>query len=398
MAPLNPPQYVQAGTYSARSDRLLMASEMTPRHGTGPLAMRSGVRPTPGNAGLAVTQRTTPSMFVTVAAGVAFIQSSVASGGGYMVANDAPQDVAIAASHATLGRRDLVVARIYDAEIAGAVSQWTLEVVTGTPAASPVTPTLPSGAFSLATVLIPAASTTVVDANITDNRVYTVSLGGTTPAPFNQFPSTPYRGMAAYDTTNFVPTWYSGTAWQTWTDWQRGTSATRPALPVEGQPFYETDTFRLMFFQGGAWSPQASGTQPIAILRGNATVTLTASTKIAIPFQAEDLDNYSGHSTVSNTTRYVCQISGWYRVSSTVGIVGAGTAELTLRLNGTTEMSGFSATSAAGGADRRYNGTWMLFLVPGNYIETVVYSFENTTSIVSNSATMMYVEWMTNGF
>lgn len=398
MAPINPPQYLQAGTYSARSDRLLMAASMSPNHGVGPLAMRSGVRPTPGNAGLAVAQRTTPAMFVTIADGMAWIQSSSISGGGYMVVNDAPQDVAITAAHATLGRRDLIIARVYDAEISGSSSLWTLEVVTGTPSASPAVPATPSGALPLATIVVNAAASTIVNGNITDSRVYTTSLGGTIPAPAASLPANPYRGMAAYDTTSLKPTWYNGTAWQTWTDDPltqgiiRCTSSTRPGSPVEGMHIYETNTQRLLYYRSSAWTPVAAGTQPMAILRGISTVALPAGVQTAIPFSGEDLDNYSGHDTVTNNSRYTCQMAGYYRVNSTVGVVGAGTAEISLRLNGSTSMSGFASGSTTG--DRRFNGTWTLFLSVGNYIETTAYAFEATNNFTSGSATMSYIEWI----
>ncbi|MEW9530753.1 hypothetical protein [Microbispora sp. NPDC049125] len=218
MAPLNPPTWLQAGTYPARYDRLAAGSMLPPLQGTGPLAVRSGVKPSAGGVGLQVTQRSTPAMYVTVNAGAAFIQSPSATGGTYLVHNDAAYDIAITAAHATLGRRDLIVARIFDAEITGVTNQWTLEVVTGTPAGSPVVPATPSGALPLASILVSAGATSITNAAITDQRVYTVALGGAIPAPATALPANPYTGMAAYDLTNLLPKWYSGSAWRSWQD------------------------------------------------------------------------------------------------------------------------------------------------------------------------------------
>jgi hypothetical protein len=218
MAPLNPPIWLQAGTYPARYDRLAVASLLAPLHGTGPLAIRPGVRPTPSNAGLQVTQRSTPAMFVTVAAGSCYIQSASVTGGAYIVHNDAAYDVAITTAHATLPRKDLIVARIYDAEVSGALNQCAIEAIAGTPAGSPATPATPSGAIALAVVTVNAAATTIVNANIADSRSYTAALGGAIPAPSASMPANPYPGMAAYDLTNLLPKWHNGTTWRGWQD------------------------------------------------------------------------------------------------------------------------------------------------------------------------------------
>ncbi len=218
MSVLNPPAYLQAGTYPARYDRLLAASLLAPLQGTGALAIRSGVKPTPSGTGLQVTQRASPAMFVSIAAGTAYLQSQSSVGGAYILHNDASVDVAISAAHATLARKDIVVARIYDAEVSGALNQGTLEVVTGTPAGSPVAPATPAGAMLLATVQVAAAASSIVNANITDNRPFTVALGGTIPAPAASLPANPYTGMSCYDTTNLLPKWWNGTAWKGWQD------------------------------------------------------------------------------------------------------------------------------------------------------------------------------------
>ncbi|GIH95447.1 hypothetical protein ACFFMN_23055 [Planobispora siamensis] len=241
MAPINPPTYLQAGTYSARLDRLSQAGLLMPAHGSGALAIRSGVRPTPSNTGLQVTQRSTPAMFVTVGAGVGYVQAQSATGGVYIVNNDASYDVAIAAAHATLGRRDLIVARIYDAEVSGATNEWRLEAVTGTPAGSPVTPATPAGAVALASVLVSAGATTITNAAITDLRVYTTALGGTIPVLSSAMPANPYEGMAAYQTDLNRPVWFDGSAWKGWVDAGYQTAADVAAALDVYAPAYAHD-------------------------------------------------------------------------------------------------------------------------------------------------------------
>lgn len=218
MAPINPPTYLQAGTYSARLDRLSQAAMLAPQHGSGALAIRGGIQPTPANAGLQVTQRASPAMFVTVGAGVAFIPASSAIGGCYVLNNDAAYDVAIASSHPTLSRRDLIVARVYDSEYSGSSNIAALEAITGSPAGSPVLPATPPGAVALAQVQVNAGASTITNARITDLRSYTTALGGTIPCPSTERPSQPYEGMAIYDTTNNRPQWWNGSSWHSYSD------------------------------------------------------------------------------------------------------------------------------------------------------------------------------------
>lgn len=218
MAPINPPTFLQGGTYSARLDRLAKAGMMHADPATGALAVRGGVRPTPSNTGLQVTQRASPGMAVTVAAGTGYVPAQSAVGGCYVVHNDAAYDVTISAAHATLARRDLIVAQVRDAEYAGVNDDFLLTVVTGTPSGSPVLPATPAGAIALAQVQVNAAATQILNANITDLRAFTTALGGTLPVPTASRPGSPYEGMPIYDTTLNKPYWWNGSSWHSYSD------------------------------------------------------------------------------------------------------------------------------------------------------------------------------------
>lgn len=99
--------------------------------------------------GLAAQALPTPAMKVRVPAGLALVDDG--QGGFYPVALAAQTDLDIAASSATLARIDSVIAQVIDT--GDATSTYVIRVVTGTPAASPVAPTLPPadapGAFTL---------------------------------------------------------------------------------------------------------------------------------------------------------------------------------------------------------------------------------------------------------
>ncbi|MFF4777513.1 hypothetical protein ACFY05_32120 [Microtetraspora fusca] len=308
MAPLNPPSWLQAGTYPARLDRLAAAATLPPLHGVGPLAVRSGVRPSPGNTALQVTQRATPGMVVTVSAGVAFVQAASATGGVYTVSNDAPYDVTITGAHATLGRRDLIIARVYDSEASGSANQWTLEVVTGTPASSPVAPAVPPAAIPLAMVTVNAAASSITNANITDQRAFVAALGGAIPAPASALPANPHPGMAAYDLTNLLPLWHNGTGWVGWRNEGYQTAAGVASILAAYAPSYAAD-------EGGNRTVSAAAAWLDYTAAPSLNVTVPASGKLLISWGFSGWNSNSADSTL----RVAPQISGANTVPPSTG-------------------------------------------------------------------------------
>jgi hypothetical protein len=145
---------------------------------------------------LAVTQNGTPNMSVNVAAGTALITGTASAlQGPYSFYNDATVNLVVAAADATNPRKDLVIAQVRDATYDGTgVRDARLTVVTGTPAASPVDPSLAAhpNALVLARIDVPALDTAIGTAQITDLRTragreelrrfpwqfYTPALGG----------------------------------------------------------------------------------------------------------------------------------------------------------------------------------------------------------------------------
>lgn len=154
-----PPSWLQGGTHTAENDRLMLRG----------LVGTQGVGS--GSTELQVTQLGTPSMNVQVAAGWGWVLGTTTSSQGmYSSYNDAAVTLAVGASHATLLRIDLVCFTVQDAAYAGALNNCVLQVVAGTPAASPVAPATPASSLVLAQVAIGAGVTTIVNANITDSR------------------------------------------------------------------------------------------------------------------------------------------------------------------------------------------------------------------------------------
>jgi hypothetical protein len=126
-----------------------------------------------GAGDLVVGQRAAgANLSVDIAAGTVWVQGDEdAQQPCYRCVNDATVNLAISAAHATLARKDIVVAEVLDAEFSGASRLWRLRVVAGTPLASPAEPAVGNNAVKLALIDVPAADTTISTAQITDRRV-----------------------------------------------------------------------------------------------------------------------------------------------------------------------------------------------------------------------------------
>lgn len=158
-----PPSWLQNGSHPAENDRL----------STQALYATTGII---GSSSLAVTQNSPAGMSVRVASGwAAIIGTTQANMGAYTVFNDAQDILTITTADPTNPRIDLVCATVRDAYYTGAFNDVILQVVAGTPAGSPVAPTLPANSISLATIAVGAAVTSIVTANITDTRVAVTS-------------------------------------------------------------------------------------------------------------------------------------------------------------------------------------------------------------------------------
>lgn len=113
-------------------------------------------------------------MNVAVAVGTAWVPGTDAAGqGNYLADNPTSTTVAVTAANPSNPRIDRVVADINDPAYTGSGSPvFTLQVIAGTPAGSPVAPATPASAISLATVAVAAGAVAIVAGNITDTRPF----------------------------------------------------------------------------------------------------------------------------------------------------------------------------------------------------------------------------------
>lgn len=135
---------------------------------------------TVGPTGLAVTQKSTPAMFVVIQGGTAeegglFIPGFSASTGPYYFQNTANVELAIPTSDATNPRIERIVARVYDNAVDGlGKNEAGFESLKGTAETGATlgnlkgAAALPKNCYTVAYVLVPAKATAILTADILD--------------------------------------------------------------------------------------------------------------------------------------------------------------------------------------------------------------------------------------
>lgn len=190
-------------TSAADFRRLDVASTMA--HDAHGVAARAGVA-----TGLSASMS---GMTLTLQPGAAIITPSVSENGSYRAALGSALPIALPARDATYSRRDLVVARVHDADVdSSGLYEATIEVIEGTPAAAPQIPATPSGALPLWVATVPVTGTVA----LSDQRVWTSALGGVITCTSSTRPSGAglRAGQLIYEIdTSQVWAW-SGASWQ----------------------------------------------------------------------------------------------------------------------------------------------------------------------------------------
>jgi hypothetical protein len=132
----------------------------------------------PGGGSMLVTAGS--GMQVQVAAGYCCVANSSSSlQGGYVFGTMTQVTLSIAAADPVNPRIDIVIARVYDN--GNSTSFCDVEMVTGTPGASPSAPAAPANSVVLAQVAVAAGAASIVAGNVTDERAYVVAPGGVLP-------------------------------------------------------------------------------------------------------------------------------------------------------------------------------------------------------------------------
>lgn len=207
----------------------------------------SGVRPGAASGATPLDLQGVSAMVAKVTAGTAVIQGTTAQGP-YRVYNSADQNLTFADGNATNPRIDLVAFRVYDHFIdASGSTLAAIQVVQGTPSATPVAPALPStSSLALWEVRVNAgvsAGNGGINSNPgwaaarTDRRVYTVAAGGIRPASGGW--TAAYDGQYR-DNGSQLQRWYSSNS--SWNSpyaigWLASRASDTPTASLSGGPW-----------------------------------------------------------------------------------------------------------------------------------------------------------------
>ena len=154
-----PPSWLQNGSHPAENDRLT----------TQALWATTGII---SPSSLAVTASSPANMSINIAAGWAAVVGTIQPNmGTYVAYNDGTVNIPITTANPTNPRIDLVCLTVQDSYYTGSADDVILQVIAGTPASSPVAPSLPANSISLATVAVAAGALSITTGNITDTRV-----------------------------------------------------------------------------------------------------------------------------------------------------------------------------------------------------------------------------------
>ena len=143
-------------------------------------------------------------------------------------------------------------------------------------------------------------------------------------------------------------------------------------------------------------------TVPVAEIRQTVAQSLTTAVGANITFDTEDTDNDNGHSTVTNTDRYVPKTAGRFQICGGVGFAsGAGTLRSAdINFNGTTFAGCSTTTTPVGGGFTHRMGTKMITRqVNGNTDFFTIQALQNSggallTAVAGLEQSTMSVRWV----
>lgn len=249
---------------------------------TSAVKAKTGLRPGAAAAGQ-VTATGTPDANVHIAPFQAFLQSGRGTvAGAYVMTLDATKDINILSTpaHASLARRDLIIAHQADTFYGDGNSLMTVRQVVGTPSGSPADPSLAAfpDCIQLARVTVAANATTISSGNITDLRPsWTVALGGLLPVASSTARGTLtglYDGYTIYRQDRDWVEIYDGSAWRVQGVAIVTSTGDLSAItsPYSGQLASNTGDGGIYRYTGSAWAG------PISLAGRSAGVSLAATT------------------------------------------------------------------------------------------------------------------------
>lgn len=137
-------------------------------------------------------------MSVNVATGWCVIPSASGSlQGAYQFGNLSSGSLSVATADPTNSRVDLVCATVTDN--GNDTSTTEIQIITGEASGSPGPPDLPTNSIPLAYVTVPPLATSINSGDVSDQRTYTVGIGGVMPLEAVADAPAGYSGMYVHD-------------------------------------------------------------------------------------------------------------------------------------------------------------------------------------------------------
>lgn len=126
--------------------------------------------------------------------------------------------------------------------------------------------------------------------------------------------------------------------------------------------------------------------KPLAILGKNGSQSITHNVSANVTWDLETVDRDSGHSTVTNNSRYTAQTAGWYRVQGSVlwASSGTGIRDCGFLTNGSIQSHAFTGVGSSI-ANTCMQNEGLILLSVGDYVEFLVY--QNSGGALSVSPT-----------
>jgi hypothetical protein len=332
MALRTPPSWLQNGSHPAENDRLTMQSIFNT---TGVIGLAASA------TSLQVTQSAVPGMSVSVAAGYAAIVGTTQSNMGvYTAYNDAATTATITTANPSNPRIDRVCLTVSDAYYTGTLNTVSINVVAGTPAASPTAPATPANSISLATIAVGAGVTSILNANITDTRTETTTLlpvgditavtagtgltgGGTTGAVTLATDPTVPVGWTTTATAGATTTLAAAS---NYTQFFTGTLTQTIVLPV-ASTMVLGEAFTIHNNSTGTLTVQSSGLNTVVSIPGNNTYLITCILTSGTSAASWDAD-FTGTSTTTGSGSTVLSTSPTITTPVISSIVNTGTLTL----------------------------------------------------------------------
>jgi hypothetical protein len=333
--------------------------------------------------------------------------------------DDTTQAVALLAADLTNPRIDRIIARL-------TISTKTVEItkLTGTPAGSPIAPSLTQGSdvyeIPLAQIAVAANAASITSGNVIDQRQFsgavlsdhkhTGTAGGggtlgratglasatglTLPTDGEQIPITGTTAIGGI---------VAGAVGRTVVLEAQSAGLRMPVgstLKLRGDwlSCAPLDTLTL-YCDGTNWLERARAmTPPRCTLRSSVTQVIAASTITALLFDTEDDDNAGLHSTVSNTSRITFPIAGIWLYGAMLSLpsgISTGSRFIgQIRLNGATVMANEEQSQPQAGTFIGLNPVRGRLHAAGDYIEAIVYQDSSGSVTLVASANIFWAVWV----